>query len=199
MNKKKASNTVVIFIIFCIGVTFGKLFDWGYFVLTKEISIIDALSLFITIILAIYITKILEKEVQENRIKKDLYINKISDIEDSLKDLEQIIKGDDILYNTITNQIHFCRIKKNSVFNSILSDSTIDDESLQSLNREVSSYLQSLKNLSTNTPLTQQLNPDILVENGKVIYTQRRIIEINSLINSINEKLFEVKIRINIK
>ena len=54
----------------------GECIDYGYFVLSKEVSIIDAFSLFATIGCAIYIARILEKEVQDKRVEKDLYLKK---------------------------------------------------------------------------------------------------------------------------
>ena len=71
MKKNKIINIIIYIIIFSIGCCCGKLIDWGYFVLNKEISIIDAISLFLTIGCAIYISKVLEKEVQDVRIKVD--------------------------------------------------------------------------------------------------------------------------------
>ena len=48
MKKNKIINIIIYIIIFSIGCCCGKLIDWGYFVLNKEISIIDAISLFLT-------------------------------------------------------------------------------------------------------------------------------------------------------
>lgn len=75
MKKNKIINIIIYIIIFSIGCCCGKLIDWGYFVLNKEISIIDAISLFLTIGCAIYISKVLEKEVQDVRIEKEMFIS----------------------------------------------------------------------------------------------------------------------------
>lgn len=75
-EKNKIINIIIYIIIFSIGCCCGKLIDWGYFVLNKEISIIDAISLFLTIGCAIYISKVLEKEVQDVRIEKEMFISR---------------------------------------------------------------------------------------------------------------------------
>ena len=75
MKKKRIINTIIYFLIFCVGCCFGELIDWGYFILSKEISIIDALSLFLSIGCAIYIARVLEKDVQDDRIEKDMFIS----------------------------------------------------------------------------------------------------------------------------
>lgn len=87
MKKNKIINIIIYIIIFSIGCCCGKLIDWGYFVLNKEISIIDAISLFLTIGCAIYISKVLEKEVQDVRIEKEMFISQVGNTESPLVEL----------------------------------------------------------------------------------------------------------------
>lgn len=87
MKKNKIINIIIYIIIFSIGCCCGKLIDWGYFVLNKEISIIDAISLFLTIGCAIYISKVLEKEVQDVRIEKEMFISQVENTESPLVEL----------------------------------------------------------------------------------------------------------------
>lgn len=76
MKKNKIINIIIYIIIFSIGCCCGKLIDWGYFVLNKEISIIDAISLFLTIGCAIYISKVLEKgSTRCSNRKRDVYFS----------------------------------------------------------------------------------------------------------------------------
>ena len=87
MKKNKIINIIIYIIIFSIGCCCGQLIDWGYFVLNKEISIIDAISLFLTIGCAIYISKVLEKEVQDVRIEKEMFISQVENTESPLVEL----------------------------------------------------------------------------------------------------------------
>ena len=80
MNKKKSKKilhkALIGIAIFGAGMTLGKLFDWGYFTLSSEISISDALTMFITIGVAIYIANVLERDIQDNRNEKDLLLKR---------------------------------------------------------------------------------------------------------------------------
>ena len=52
---------ITTILVFCIGVSLGKLLNWGYFIIDKNLSIIDALNFFATIGVAIYVAAIIEK------------------------------------------------------------------------------------------------------------------------------------------
>ncbi|MDY9918552.1 hypothetical protein SAMN05216331_1344 [Porphyromonadaceae bacterium KH3R12] len=196
--RKKVINTIVFIVVFSIGITFGKLLNWGYFELSKEISVVDSLSLFITIGLAIYITKILEKEVQDIRIEKELYIAKITELEESLKSFDVLIEEHEIIYNKITNRIHSCRIKKNSIFGNIKDSlKQIKTSDIDLLEKEITDKINSLKRLLTETSAVPDKIPELSVKKGIATFSVSRIIEISTEINAINESLFKMKVRIN--
>lgn len=196
--KRKITNILSFVIVFSIGVVFGELLDWGYFELTKDISLIDALTLFTTLGIAIYITRTLEKEVNDGRIEKDLFLAKISEIELTLDRIEDIVEEKDCAYNKVNNRIHSCRKIKNVIFQSI-SD-TFSQKTSSKLNAfepEISSGLNSLKRLLTETPISESETPQITLENGRANYSMNRLLEIDVTINSIKENLFKLKVKIN--
>lgn len=196
--KRRITNTIIVILIFSIGATFGKLINWGYFELSKDISIIDALTLFITIGAAIYITKILEEEVQESRIEKDLFISKICELEANLKIIEDLIDEKDATFSKINSRIHSCRLVKNSIFESIDGNFKKDkSKSIEDFETKTTSILNSLKRLLTDTPINITRNSDITLINGLVNYSSNRIWQINIEINSLIEELFKLKVRLN--
>src|ERR1035437_3968482 len=103
--KKKISNVILAILVLGIGVTLGKLTNWGYFEITKELKIIEALNLFFTVGVAIYIVKVLEKDVQNDRIEKDLYIAKVSEFESQLIIIENLIDENIISYSKVNTRI----------------------------------------------------------------------------------------------
>lgn len=90
MSKKNITKYILWIVIFCVGICIGKLLNWGYFTLSKEVSIIDAITLFVTVGCAIFIAKVLEKEVQDDRIEKDLFLNQANQLETFLGEIEKI-------------------------------------------------------------------------------------------------------------
>ena len=196
--KKKIISTIVYVLVLSIGITIGKLLNWGYFELSKEVSIIDALTLFVTIGVAIYVAKILEKEVQDVRIEKELYIAKITEIESILKDFEILVEEKDSSYNRINNRINSCRMKKGSIFNTIKEKfRQVKTKDFDRSEKEITDGINSLKRLLTETPAVKETNPAISVKKDIVTYSPNRIIEIYTEINFINENLFKMKVRIN--
>jgi hypothetical protein len=195
--KTKIINIVWYIVIFSIGITIGKLFNWGYFELSKEVSIIDALTLFATIGVAIYVVKILEKEVQDVRIEKELYIAKIVEVESIVKDFEILVEEKGSSYNKINNRINSCRMKKGRIFNTIKENlKQIKNKDFDGFEKEITNGINSLKRLLTETPAVKESNPAISVKKDIVSYSPNRIIEINTEINSISDNLFKVKVRI---
>jgi hypothetical protein len=196
--KKKIINVIGVLVIFSIGMTFGKLLNWGYFELDKGISIIDALSLFVTIGVAIYVAKILEKEVQDVRIEKELYLAKITELESLLSGFESLIEEQNIANNKIISRIHSCRIKKNSIFCNIKHNfKQVKATEFNEVENEITNKLNSLKRLLTETPAVQSKTPELSIKKGLATFSPNRIIEIDTEINSINECLFKMKVRIN--
>jgi hypothetical protein len=198
MKKETIIKYIICFVVFSIGVILGKLSNWGYFELVKEISIIEALTLFVTIGLAIYVAKIVEKEVQNDRIEKELYIAKITELERLLNDFESLLEEKEIIYNKINSRIHSCRIKKNSIFGNIkdnLKQLKISDIDL--FEKEITNKINSLKRLLTETSAVPSTTPELSVKKGIASFSTNRMIEICTEINAINENLFKMKVRIN--
>jgi hypothetical protein len=198
MKKGTIIKYVIYLVVLSIGVIFGKLSNWGYFELVKEISIIEALTLFVTIGLAIYVAKIVEKEVQNDRIEKELYIAKITELEQLLNDFETLLEEKEIIYNKINNRIHSCRIKKNSIFGNIKGNlKQLRTNDIDLFEKEITNKINSLKRLLTETSAVPSTTPELSVKKGIANFSANRMIEIYTEINAINENLFKMKVRIN--
>jgi hypothetical protein len=196
--KKKINKTVTYFLVFAIGVTTGELIDWGYFELSKEISIIDAISLFVTIFLAIYIVKVVEKETQESRLEKELYITKISDLESLLNKIEDLVDEKDVKFQKINTRIHKCRIIKSSIFSSIKESFKKNKaERFNKMKEQFSLHIYELKRKLTETSVAKTDNPDVNLIDGIVNYSDNRIQEINIITNTIKEDIFKFKAQMN--
>ena len=134
--KKIIINAIICILIFLTGLIIRNWWDIGTIELETKINVLDALSLVATIVVGIYIAKILEKEVQDKRIEKDLYISKINSVEYILNTIESLIessKDTEIQYGRIVNMMHRCRIKKSDVFN------TLEKKKMDKLTTRVSS------------------------------------------------------------
>lgn len=196
--KKKISNIALAILILGIGVTFGKLTNWGYFEITNELSIIDALNLFFTIGVAIYIVKVLEKDIQNDRIEKDLYIAKVSEFESQLIIIENLVDENAISYSKVNTRIHFCGITRNSIFINLNEIKKSSLPQISELEKNISKNIRTLKRLLTETPIDKKETSKIKINKGVVSYSQERILEIVSETNSLKNDLFKLKIVINL-
>lgn len=194
MKKKVIVNIVIYIIIFSVGCCIGKLFNWGYFILDKEISIIDALSLFLTIGCAIYVSKVLEKDIQDDRIEKELFILQVANIESPLHEMGE--KLNSITYNEVVNLYSKSSVARHKFFEKvkIFKKSEFD---VGSIKESLQTSYRQLKPLLTDTAVVPKSTPDIEVKKGKVTYSQERLVEIQEIIELILADLFKLKIIIN--
>ncbi len=199
--KKIIINAIICILIFLTGLIIRNWWDIGTIELETKINVLDALSLVATIVVGIYIAKILEKEVQDKRIEKDLYISKINSVEYILNTIESLIessKDTEIQYGRIVNMMHRCRIKKSDVFNT-LEKKKMDKltTKIHEYNQKLKTDFQLLKKSLTETTVGGTRNPAVKLKNNIVSYSEERSLEILTQINSIESTLFELKIIIN--
>lgn len=199
MNKRINIVSIIIYVlIFSLGSCFGKLLNWGYFVLSNEISIFDAFSLIVTIGLAIYIAKVIEKGVQDDRIEKDLFLNHLEQIEKPLLAIDDILDSQDALYSTIVGSFSKSNKEHYKFFKRVNDKSILRDKiRINSYEKQIDDNFKSLKPLLTDTPKNQTENKDIVMENGTIKYSEGRKTEIHNALSEILDALFTIKIIIN--
>lgn len=197
---KTRDKAIFAILIFSIGLTIGKLFDWGYFELSKDISLIDAITLFVTIGLGLYITNILEKEVQNSRIQKDLYISKLGEIEEILSKIEDIVEENKPSYYKIVNKIHICGIKRNSIKIAIEESEIQVDKRLNDIDNCIRIRIRSLKKLLTQVSDNTQNDEqgDVFIEENIVYYSVARITEIHTQSHLLKDDILQLKILLNL-
>lgn len=178
-----------------IGVTIGKLTNWGYFELSKEVSVIDALNIFITIGLTLYIASILEKRLKIEQFKSELYVAKICDIERHLIELEELTQDKNVPYQKINSHVHTIGIAKNSLFKS-LPKLFCSKKEFDSIKEDLKTKHKELKSLLTDRPIDKQ-NNSVMVKNNLITYSADRISEIITVSYSIKDLYFKLKVLIN--
>ncbi len=201
MSKRTIIEIFFSILILIIGWLIGSKWQICQFVLDLQINIVDAVTLLITIIMGFYIARILEKEVQDNRIEKDMYLTKISAIENLLESIENMFQntnGINLDYKLMVNLEHRIRTKRNSIFTHIL------EKSKGKIKRDIQGYEKSLKdefkdlrNYLTQTNASDGEPKDISIENNIAKYSTDRTSLILTSLNSIENKLLELKVLIN--
>ena len=110
---------ITTILVFCVGVSLGKLLNWGYFIIDKNLSIIDALNFFATIGVAIYVAAIIEKNHRIQEKESDLHNSKILELEVLISDILSVIDEEKIKYALIISRVHRIGIIKNFLYKEI--------------------------------------------------------------------------------
>ena len=122
--KKNVINiTIAVFVGIIVGFLLGSRWLQPLFSIDSTISFLDIISILATIGMGIYIVTTLEKEAQDHRVEKDLYISKVQEIEALLSEVETCIdnRENDVYYSNITNMEFRLKRKKDKVFKCIIS------------------------------------------------------------------------------
>ena len=200
MNKRTIIEIIVGVLLFMGGFLIKSWIEVGI-KFDGEVNILDAITLIVTIILGIYIAKILEKEVQDKRIEKDMYLAKIGEIENFIQEIEKLINNlhcSSINYKQIVNMEHRCRRKRNSIFQYIIGKANGKmRKQLSEYDNKLKADFKDLRQMLTQTSACDEAPKDVIVENDVVQYSLNRTSEILSTIESIENELLEVRVIIN--
>lgn len=181
-------------IILLIGIAIGLPFSIHGIAICWKIELFDLISLFVTILLAIYVATSLERRVQDDRIEKELHIEQIGQIEDLLSEIEAILRTESIQYRNIISRVSKIRIKKNSIFNA-LQESLPKQDSLKDKTNSITQTIDTLRRLLTETSVDS--SDDVVMKDGVLTYSTTRISDINNTICTLENELYRLKIILN--
>lgn len=187
------SIIISLIIGFIIGIVVNNFPGIHYFSWDPNVNIVDLAAIIFAGIIAMFITLKLERYVQNKRVEKELYIAKICEIENLFDEIDCLLKEPTPSYKKINLINSLLRIKKQSIFNNIQNFKQAK-KVCKSYDSYLSDHIRRLKPLLTET----SKDSGLIVKRDKCEYARERIIEIQKEITSIKEKLFELKIKINV-
>lgn len=189
---------ITTILVFCIGVSLGKLLNWGYFIIDKNLSIIDALNFFATIGVAIYVAAIIEKNHRIQEKESDLHNSKILELESLISDILNVIDEEKIKYALIISRVHRIGIIKNFLYKEIDKNTRYkNDCEITEITSTITEDHIRLKRLLTETPIYASGNQEIKLSKGTVVYSEGRKEEILTSACTICQKYFQLRMLIN--
>ena len=183
--KKITKKSLLYLSIFGIGVTIGDIIEWGFFELDKSISIIDALTLFITLGVTWYIATVIDKQSKNKQIESELVIEQIREIETIIKELNVSTKP--ISLFEVNLAVHKISLVKNNIFKNI------SNEDLES---EFKNGFKKVKDLLTNRPIDKNDKTKIAISKNMVNYSKIRVKEIITELYSFKAVIFKLKMEV---
>lgn len=140
------------------------------------------------------ISKVLEKEVQDVRIEKEMFISQVGNTESPLVELGN--KLNSTTYTEVISLYSKSNITRHKLFKKIdsfkKSEFKVDD-----IKEVLDTNYKRLKPLLTDTSVMSKSPPDIEVKRGKITYSPERIVEIQENLQTIQDEFFKLKIIIN--
>lgn len=197
MLMRKNVIKVILYIVigFILGFLANRIPTVANVTLSTEIPIFDIATLIVTTILALYVAQIIEKDIQNSQIGKQMYLDRLNQNENILADLNNYIQEDRIVLSKITNMLHRYRSRQTGIHKAL------KDRSRKSLfELELSSIeadTKDLKRLLTDTPIDNTDQSNITIRDGIVNYSKQRTTEIATCIARIDNTIFELKHKIN--
>ena len=139
-------------------------------------------------------SKVLEKEVQDVRIEKEMFISQVENTESPLVELGN--KLNSTTYTEVISLYSKSNITRHKLFKKIdsfkKSEFKVDD-----IKEVLDTNYKRLKPLLTDTSVMSKSPPDIEVKRGKITYSPERIVEIQENLQTIQDEFFKLKIIIN--
>lgn len=163
--------------------------------ISPEIPVFDIVTLVVTVILAIYVAQILERDVQNNQVSKAMYIAKIEQNENILSSLNDYIGQDTILLSKINNILHRYRTTQNTI-HTALKEKDKKGKFNDDCNK-IESETKELNKLLTMTPIDNSDQSNITIRDGVITYSNNRVTEISTCLLKIDNLLFDLKHKIN--
>lgn len=197
---KRMSKLIVAVALIALGWVLGQYIEnIAFFTYSHEISLIDVISLIVTVFMAWYVSRILEKSIQDKRTEKDLILSKIDEVDQAINSL--------ILLNSSESTVSYVKvvhILTKSRKWSVRFWNIIDQKYKGLSNKEKDNYTSMLNKmreaniLCTYTPPTS-VDENILIVDGEITYSNARKYEIDIKLESIRDDLIDFKMKVNIQ
>lgn len=166
--------------------------------ISLQIDPVNFISLITTVLLAIYVTRELSTQNEEERVEKDLIIQDVRDFKKNIiKDIRRILNQATIEHSYVVERIKILRMSLNCIVTLIRKHKyTTDEASLTKLENKI----RDIKDLLTDTPMSSSTGtPDISVSGGLIRLEPIRKEKIETTLAEINNDIFELVVEINKK
>lgn len=200
----KLNSVSLYIVIFFAGITTGfyiLLFLLGVgFFFSKEIGVqldpINLATLLVTILLAIYVTRELNKRNEQERVEKNLIIEDIRSFKSYLlSDIKKILETEKINYLQVVSKLKTLRMNLNSIIKLIEKYHFLNNKEMTV---KLDNKIRDIKDLLTETPaVSGSVNPEITINNGEISLGSSQRDRIDTALNEMASLIFELVFEIN--
>jgi len=211
---KKVAAILLIIVALLVGFLTGQLFTFKGIELEGKLNFGDLLVGTISIVFglittvitigatlaaAYYVSKILDKQKEDDRTEKDIILKKVEDILPIVESSYVVITKSEKQLTEVIATLKKITVPFEHVF-KILEISELNIDPIYETN--IQTVIKSIRTLATKTPrsdseqIPNEATP-ISVANGVVSYSGYRLIELENAFNQLRFELFQFQIMIN--
>lgn len=193
MNPEVIKNLVFYVCIFFVGILTHDFFHLDGWSLKKEIDPLQVFSIILSLFIVIYISIYLENSKDRSKIKKEIIIKKIDLLIVLIYDLLEKVGSTEI--KTVEAASMFKVI--NTDFQSFEYFMVKSDMTSSSLSDVFLKKHRSVNRLATRTPpKSKNLDKNLHVKDGRIVYSNNRVREINAELKDLARILIDEQIRV---
>lgn len=161
-----------------------------------QIDLINVVTILVNVILAIYISKVLERGNEQERVEKNLIIEDIKTFKKDLSQgVEELFGGKDILFFYATAKLRTIRKNFYCISEIIRKNKYLKEEdilsSIDSKNRDIN------ESFTDTAEISQKMEGEIVIDDGKISLGSPRRENIEEKVNEINSLIFDLVVMIN--
>lgn len=202
---KKINLSLTSFLIIVIGISaffffLGNISNKVPLKFDSTVNLFDAISLIITIMIAFYLGRIIDKRNTNERIEKDIVINNIKLILDDIKELTKSINNKSLEYSEAAHYTK--KIRSNLLYIKKITDML--NYEMNNNYSNIQNEISELRNLLTDTPILNSDKPiledhnmDIMVKNNILHYNNQHRLRIIDKIEKLELCIYEIIFSIN--
>lgn len=175
-------NLIFYILVFVLGYNVDKIFPYSYFVISKEVNIVDVFSIFTTVFLALYISRIIEMQKDQKKYEKEIVFNKINELCRVISCLKELIHKNNVDLGTLNYHIKMS-FTLTKFINQILQNYNIYNS--PAYMESVLNEIRKVRGILTTTPIDSK-SVDINISSNIVTYS-------SAIINSSFQKLSNIE------
>lgn len=194
-KKRIAKGGLLAFIGSVFGFVLARLPISEAISLSCQISLSDILTMIVSVLLALYVAHVLEKDVHDSQLGKQMYLDRIHQNEEVLLSLEDYVHTKTVILNRVSSLFHRYRSRQTSIHNALKG--RVDDSNLMDRIKKLEHDTSKLKRLLTDTPIKDSDKLDVEVIGGVIKYSEVQLRRISSYIANIDNQLFDLRHTVN--
>lgn len=181
----------VIMSVFVSGFIVGTCYYVPGIKFTNELNPLDALSIIVTIIIAVIVAMYFDVVKERRKAIQDITVTRINDINSLVNIFQEKVSRREIHYVEATSTLKRINTSLQLIF-KVIGDKNI------TVNFTITEFQDVIKNinrLATDAFVVQcEIDPEIKIENNTVKYSAARAAEIETKVEVIKNKVFELQV-----